>query len=48
MFSSWGKFFSMVRDHATIQGPIKARKAYPRDVRPYEQLEREAAPAGKA
>ncbi len=45
MFSSWSKFFTMVRDHATIQGPIKARKAYPRDGRPYEQALEEAGRA---
>ncbi len=46
MFSSWSKFFSMVREYATIQGPRKAAKAYPRDGRPYAELEKSAA--GKA
>jgi hypothetical protein len=44
MFSSWSKFFSMVREYATIQGPRKARKAYPRDGRPYEKVLEETAP----
>ncbi|MBI5629478.1 MAG: adenosyl-hopene transferase HpnH [Elusimicrobia bacterium] len=29
-FSSWSKFFELVRDYATIHGPRKAELAYPR------------------
>ncbi|MDE2038537.1 MAG: adenosyl-hopene transferase HpnH [Elusimicrobia bacterium] len=42
-FSSWSKFLELVRDYATIHGPLKARRAYPRDGRPYEALEKESA-----
>ncbi|MHB2025167.1 MAG: adenosyl-hopene transferase HpnH [Elusimicrobiota bacterium] len=30
-FSSWSKFFDLVRDYATIHGPTKAKRAYPRE-----------------
>ena len=42
-FSSWSKFFELVKDYATIQGPLKARKAYARDGRALDELEKEAA-----
>jgi hypothetical protein len=29
-FSSWTKFFELVKDFATIQGPRKTQGAYPR------------------
>ncbi len=48
-FSSWSKFFELVRDYASIHGPLKAKRAYAR--RPeatYEQALAAAAPAEKA
>jgi hopanoid biosynthesis associated radical SAM protein HpnH len=36
-FSSWGKFFEMVMDFATITGPKKAAGAYKRDHSSYEK-----------
>ncbi|HVA66390.1 MAG TPA: adenosyl-hopene transferase HpnH [Elusimicrobiota bacterium] len=45
-FSSWGRFFDLVKDYASIHGPMKAKRAYPR--RPdasYEQTVAAAAPA---
>lgn len=47
-FSSLSKFFELVRDVATIKGPRKARRAYPRDGRPYDELAAAAAPGTKS
>ena len=35
-FSSWSKFFELVRDFATIKGPSKAQRAYPRGAAKYD------------
>ena len=44
-FSSWSKFFELVRDYATLQGPRKAARAYPRDGSPRAQA---VEPASKS
>jgi hypothetical protein len=44
-FSSWGKFFELVRDFATIKGRQKADGAYSRSRQAaYEQTLEAAAP----
>lgn len=44
-FSSLRKFFQLVKDIATIRGPIKAENAYSRDGRPQEKVAKDAVPA---
>ncbi|OGR85824.1 MAG: hopanoid biosynthesis associated radical SAM protein HpnH [Elusimicrobia bacterium RIFCSPHIGHO2_02_FULL_57_9] len=47
-FSSFSKFFELVRDIATISGPQKAQRAYPRKGKSYEELLAGAADAGSS